>query len=323
MKRYVANTENAFSLVELLTAMSISVVLVAMMTHMIGTVTHMTVSQKQSMDSLGETRSALDRISLDWAARVRRSDVWMTGTGNFISQSTNGPSTSGTALTSGSNMFGNDTIRFLSQVPAFDGTRKLAVVGYRINPSSHTLERGVLGYNVKKTDPLTNPSHINPVLEFYPPSTTAPGSETSIPIGMLPGFATAPDVTTVPDIPNSSDFEQLSGNIFRIEFCYLRKTITSGTVTSVLSVIPPAPFSTDLIGVVVTIATLDENSRKILSNDQMVSLTKALPDAAEGDDTQSKWITTINKPGFAATAGIPITASSAVRVYQRILLNIE
>jgi prepilin-type N-terminal cleavage/methylation domain-containing protein len=78
----------------------------------------------------------------------------------------------------------------------------------------------------------------------------------------------------------------------------------------------------DVSAVIVAIALLDTNSRKIVTN--TTSMAGALRDPVSTDFTASPpqlmaqtWTSAINSGTFAASSGIPRTAASQVRVYQR------
>jgi prepilin-type N-terminal cleavage/methylation domain-containing protein len=264
--------KRSFTLIEMLVAMVIFLILIVLTAQVFNAVSRSILGQQQRMDSLGEARFALDRLSLDWSARVKRPDV----TGSFLSQP------------------GNDQISFVSQVPAFTGTRDMSVVTYRIGTNSTTglpeLDRGVLGYNLFSTD--SAPEN-NPLLTF--------------------------PFTGVPTITSAADFEQISQAVFRIEFCFL--TQPNGSSTSLFTTHSLNLNSTNFAGIVVAVAALDLKSQKILTAAQMATLTSALPDVANGVDPQSLWLQQINSSTFAATAGVPVVTAGAVRVYQRVLLN--
>lgn len=100
-------------------------------------------------------------------------------------------------------------------------------------------------------------------------------------------------------------------------------TVNSGTVTNAVW---NRIGIQDVSAVVVAIAILDNNSRKIVTN--FTKLTTAFPDPTDTELVPvssstvptlmaKKWLDTLNKSGFAATAGIPQAAASQVRIYQR------
>jgi type II secretory pathway pseudopilin PulG len=272
------NRSRGFTLVEILVAEAIFLVLLFVVIQLIFGVIQTAEAQKKRMDALGDERQSLDRLSLDWAGRVRRSDV----TGIFTKQS------------------GNDQISFLTQVQAYSGARHLAWVTYQVNTvsqvikgsqtsSTSALMRGILGYNWASSDTT---GAANPLMTF--PLAT-------------PTLA-------------ASNYEPLANTVFRLEFCFLQQ-VPAGSVTTPFTVNNALNLnSPTLVGVVVTVAALDQQSRQILTQSQLTSLASALPRVTtDGQNPQSVWLTAINGSGFATAAGVPQTVASAVRVFQRIL----
>lgn len=259
----------AFTLVEMLVAEAVFLMLLVLALQLIFGVTQVTQTQKKQMDSFTDARQALDRMSLDWDARVRRSDLNAT----FTKQS------------------GNDEFGFLSQVAAYSGTRRLAVVSYRVNPTTYTLERGVLGYNWQATDPAPDN---NPLFKF--------------PITSIPVLA-------------ATQYELLSGTVFRMEFCFLRKVDASGASLSSYTTDSTLNLgSEDFAGVVIGIATIDEESRKKISQTQLAAMVQALPDiTTDGSDPLSVWTPIVESQNFAKTANIPQSVAASVRIFQRII----
>lgn len=123
----------AFTLVELLVAMTILTMLMLVVGKIIGMTSQSAAINSKRLDGMGQVRMALDWMGSDIAARVKRSDV---GHG---------------CIKVGGN--GNDLLGFYSEVDAYSGGRKIAAVGYRIqepNPAPtrgqpFQLERGVEG----------------------------------------------------------------------------------------------------------------------------------------------------------------------------------
>ena len=281
MNRFPVNSAkrgtHSFTLVEILVAIAVFAILMVVMAQLLGEVSRSLLTQQQRMTALGETRFSLDRLTLDWSARVRRPDV----NGSFTNQP------------------GNDQISFVTQVPAYSGTRAgLALVSYRIGTNTVTnlleLERGIAGFD-------QNSGGTNLILSFpYTPPT--------------------------PPIANAGDYEQISAAVFRMEFCFLTNGASGSSLTTTSSVNLP---STNLVGLVVAMAALDENSRKILTPAQMTTLVNALADVTNGVDPQSMWLQQINNGTFlnavtnAGSASVPVAVAGAVRVYQRVLLNSE
>jgi type II secretory pathway pseudopilin PulG len=289
----------AFTLVEVLVAEAVFLILLVIVVQLIFSIISIAGAQKKRMDSLGDARQSLDRLSLDWASRVRRSD----STGTFTPQSGGNYLAQGSVTGIFTKQAGNDQVGFLSQIQTYTGARRVGWVSYQVNPisqvtqgsqvtSTSALERGMFAYNWSPTD-----SGTNPLLSL--PLTAAP-------------------------VLTASNYEPLGNTIFRLEICFLQKvpavptspplfTVDSGTTLT----------STNFSGVVVAVAALDQQSRQILSQTQLAALATALPRVTtDGQDPQSLWIANMNSGTFAAaaaSAGIPKSIISAVRIYQRIL----
>ncbi len=117
------------------------------------------------------------------------------------------------------------------------------------------------------------------------------------------------------------DYKTVGSQTFRFEYNYLIKS--SPTAAAKLSI---TPWNTtlghtsingfqDVAAIVVTIAVLDNVSRKIVSN--YTALTSSLPDAQEGNAVAASWNSVVNSPTFAGTAQIPLQAATHVRIYER------
>jgi len=178
----------------------------------------------------------------------------------------------------------NDMLSFVSQIEAPTGDRSMAVVDYQINSNSagnetYKLERGALGFNWSGNSPTLN-----------------------LPLTNLPAL-------------QSTNRQTLSPGVFRLKFaCLTRETVTNAAALTNCSL----TSLTNVAAVVVAVASIDERSRKLLSEAQMRSLANALPNPTTSNpDPLSTWQAAINSPGFAAAAGIPPAAAQGVRVSQR------
>lgn len=182
----------------------------------------------------------------------------------------------------------NDTLQFYSQVDGYSGSRQVAALGYSVVANATTgylqLERGSTG-------------------TYYP---NASGITT-----LSPQFLTALTPPTAPLKPNAADYDVLSNEVFRLEFCFLLNTGALSTTSSQSS---NYTYS-DVVGLVVAIAILDNQSAKLISSTQLQNLSNDLPDCANGSDPISGWYAAIAKPGFGA--GVAPAAVQNVRVYQR------
>jgi prepilin-type N-terminal cleavage/methylation domain-containing protein len=251
-----------FTILELLVAVAIVAIVVVVAFQVIGMAWRMVTNDNKRIDAVTQARQALDRFGLDWNARVTRDDVAI-------------------ALL---NQPGNDSISFVTRMPAPTGDRSLAVVDYQINPTddggnTYKLERGALGFNWSGTDPTF-----------------------SFPMTALPTLST-------------NDRQTLSPGVFRFKYALL----TRETATNAPKLINGnATTLTNLAAVLVAVGVIDDKSRKLLSVDQMKRLADALPDPPDSNpDPLATWQTAINNPNFATNVGIPPVTVQGIKVYQR------
>jgi type II secretory pathway pseudopilin PulG len=284
----------AFTLVEVLVAEAVFLILMLVVVQLIFGVIQTAAAQKKRMDSLDDARQSLDRLSLDWAGRVRRTDV----AGAFSRQTATAQNAA------------NAQIGFLTQAQAYAGARHLSWVSYgvtnvtQVNQGSQStttpaMVRGIIGYNWSSGD--------------------------SNPTGTAASALTFPAGTTAPSITGTPTVESLANTVFRVEYCFVQQvpaTLPPATTTSAFTTNSLALNSSNLVGVVVAVAALDQQSRQILTQSQMVALGNALPSVTDGQSPQVVWTTSINNGSFAsnaAAAGVPASVASAVRVFQRVL----
>jgi hypothetical protein len=133
-------------MIEMLVAMAVLALLVVLIAQIIGMTTSSVSSSSRKLDGVTETRFALDRLGVDWAGRLDRSDV----DHRFTKAD------------------GNDDISFYSEVDGYQGARKLSVVGYRVQSVDpermYQMERGVQGTDWSTTAPLIFGSQPLPII---------------------------------------------------------------------------------------------------------------------------------------------------------------
>lgn len=187
---------------------------------------------------------------------------------------------------------GNDILQCYSYVPSAspvgDTARNIAQVTYRINEAatagSYRLQRSASGLSWTGST----------ALPFIDPTT-------------------AYQITT----PGASEFDNASDSVFRIEFSMIDK---NGNIKKSIPQVPQ-DFSNRVSAVIVTIASLDPEARKILSDPlaHLARLVEALPDSADGQVTAQKWMQTLNDTeSLSASTGVPESVLASVHVSQRI-----
>jgi hypothetical protein len=281
----------AFTLAEVLISVGVLVLLVLLATQLLNSAATITTLGHKQMDADSQARQLLDRMAIDFAQMVKRSDV------DFFAKGTVSPNSVGGSMT------GNDQIAFYSAVPGYyppaGSQSPVSLVAYRVNSDStsssyNKLERmgkGLVWNGVSLTD--------TPVV--FMPLTIGPST--------LPGGTSWPGAWPAATSSSASDaaYEVIGPQVFRFEYCYLR---TDGT----LSITPPANVS-GIAAIIADIAVIDSKSKVLLNNTQITSLAAQLSDYAASmvpGQLRNNWQNTLN-----ANTTVPRPALSGVRLYER------
>ncbi len=343
----------AFTLIELLVSVAVLVLLIVMVLELFNSATATATMSRKHIGADEAARLVFDRMGGDFSRMVRRADV------NYIFyKQANG----------GSAQPGNDAMYFYSEGPGYldpganvtnsGNASPVSLVGYRINqhnpfyPNIPVMER--LGENLTWGG-LPDTTGTNPGGMVFLPATLA-GTWTNT-------LGTPPYPS--PSTYTEEHYQVLSDMVFRMEFCFLLKSgtyVLSGTTavtgptgySNAPTAIPtsvPQPYVTgnyftgssapdltgnvyglppDLGAIVVTIAVLDNSSRKTISTGSLASLAAALGDSLSGTTTVGNvqtnppaqltaqlWQSTLRQGGFAKSINIPQPPLAQVRVYER------
>jgi len=270
-----------FTLLELLVAMMILTMLVILMVQLTNSTAHTISESNKRLDAATQCRTTLDRMAFDLAGMLVRGDVDYTF----------------------SKTAGDDSISFYCQTTGLfpPGTsvtttpRVISVVGYRVTHDATQgprLERGAKGIDWDQMvfTPLTGGTTQQPKFE-------EPNS--------LPQI----DATA----GNPSNFQILSDQVIRFEYCFLTKGDPIAHQAPQLVATFPGSLS-KVAAIVVGIAVLDKKSRVTVTD--YSKLSRAFPDAVDGQDIASLWLPVINSPDFARKTGLPLPAAQAVTVSQ-------
>jgi len=347
----------AFTIAELLISIGVLVLVVLLATQLLNSAANITTLGHKQMDTDSQARQLLDRMSVDFAQMVKRSDV------DYYLKSSATPPPIGVR-----NLLqpGNDKIAFYSTVPGYypsiGSQSPVSLVAYRVN-SQNKLERmgkGLVWNAVSTTDtpvvfmpiPLASPL---PVAEQSPPDGT-------------PTPSPSPAWSEVASTGNWSDSEVIGSQVFRFEYFYLLKgglnpsggtayaailsdtpwdtricacpTPNPPTVTPTPGTPTPAPTPPlqcchtapegmqDVAAIVVVIAVIDSKSKVLVTDAQIGTLASSLIDwgttSCPGCPTQSQWQST---PGLLASRwrstvdanaiALPRPVLSGVRLYER------
>jgi hypothetical protein len=270
-----------FTLAELLVSVGVLVLLVLLATQLLNSAATITTLGHKQMDADSQARQLLDRMAIDFAQMVKRSDV------DFFAKGTVAP------RSVGDTMPGNDRIAFYSTVPGYyppTGSQSpVSLVAYRVNSDSNSasynkmerMGKGLVWNGVSTTD--------TPVV-FVPLTFSATWSAAT--------SSTASDTA----------YELIGPQVFRFEYCYL---LTNGS----LSVAAPTDIS-GIAAIIADIAVIDSKSKVLLTDAQITTpLASSLTDYAAGmvpGQLRANWQTALD-----TNTTLPRQAVSGIRLYER------
>lgn len=346
---------HAFTLAELLVTSGVLVLLVFLTAQLLITAATVTTLGHKQMDADAQARQLLDRMAIDFAQMVKRSDV-----DYYVKSSAAAPLRRVLQP-------GNDQIAFYSNVPGYypssGAPSPVSLVAYRIyNPSPASspcgdcnklqrMGKGLVWNAVSTTD--------TPVVFLPIPLASL------LPVGELP--SPTPNPTSTPAWPQAGNmaadaaYDIAGSQVFRFEYYYIISghltpgvAATSTPPPPILSDIPwdtricscptPTPAATptptitppmlcchtapqgmqDVAAIVVDIAVIDPKSRTLVTDAQLARLNGAdgqppmLVDFSSGM-TPGQLLTQWRAALDANTIGLSRPAIAGIRVYERYL----
>lgn len=277
-----------FTLIELLVAVAVLTLLLLLVAQIVQSGSLIIGGSRKHLAADAQAREIFNRFAADLASLVRRPD-------------TDAVFTNASATNAAMIFYSESPGFFASSIPATNRS-PVSLVGYRVNAAK--LER--LGKG------LTWSGNSNvPVFLTYATNRVTTNSTPvsgSIITDVWPGISTS----------NDPDFHLQADAVFRLAFCFRKK---DGTYSFTLPVDPVSGPLSGVSSIVLTLAVLDEESRKIVNDTSKL--------AAALDDPTSADLAAGTLPGkiwqknaedvqsFATKAGIPPAAASRVRIYQR------
>jgi prepilin-type N-terminal cleavage/methylation domain-containing protein len=329
-----------FTLAEMLISVAVLTLLVLMLTQLMNNAAPIARTANKHIDTDTQARTVLDRIAVDLARMLKRTDVdyYLKGPTNYTGHG-NGHAY-GRRVQTGQQ--GSDQIAFFSQVPGYypSGAQSpVSLVAYRINsspslPSYLKLERmgkGLLWNGVSNLTNLNTQNTVYPIV-FLPQTISGIANAGK----MWSDVVNNPSNATIED----SSYETIGPGVFRFEYYYLLK---NGQLTDVpwdqtarptqTSLTNPVNIGlTDVQAIAVAIAVIDPAGRALIPPSSLFDLASDLADfrTAPGrgvggqknlGDLEYSWNTSLLtdiSAGQASTGSpVPPAASKAIRIYGR------
>jgi len=268
-------------LAELLVSIGVLVLLVLLATQLLNSAANITTLGHKQMDADSQARQVLDRMAIDFAQMVKRSDVdyYFKGSPPANTQP------------------GNDQIAFLSGVTGYQPASTVAtqqspvsLVAYRVNPSNKFERMGMgLVWN----------------------GVSIPGNASVV---FLPLTLSTISVAAVNGTTDSVYYEQIAPRVFRFEYCYLltdgTRSISPGSISGVAAIIVD-------IAVIDPKSKVLVKDSQIAS---LIAALDDYATGWGPGELRSRWQTKINNPGLIAW-GVdgppPRSALAGIRFYQR------
>ena len=271
----------------MLVAIGVLALLVLLLSQLINSAASIATLGNKRMDADSQARPLLERMALDFAQIVKRSDV------------------SYYLKTAGTPMTGNDLVGFYSAVQGYYPTTPspISVVAYRVNSDASSS----VAYNCLE--------RMGKGLDWNGASTT------SMPVVFLPLtiHGTWPSVASssaYDDIdPAKKTYEIIGPQVFRFEYYYLEKTTGNLVAYPAAWTSLPVVAIKDAAAIVVAIAAIDPKSKGLLSNSQIATLVESLPDYASGwgpGELLAQWQSALD-----GITNMPRPAISGIRLYER------
>jgi hypothetical protein len=330
-----------FTLAELLVSVFVVTLIIFMVGQLMTSATAITRTGNKHIDTDTQARVILDRMALDFAQMLKRTDV------DYYVKQRAGYNGHGNGHGWGRQRttdLGSDQIAFFSQVPGYypstGAQSPISLVAYRVNESSSSnpaylkLERMAKGLVWNAIDNNPNPNSPYPIV--FLPQTIA---------GVGRPWAPAINNDNNPNNSYDQDYEVIGPGVFRFEYYYLLK---NGWVTdwpwdrrepefeNQLTISDPEKIGlTQIEAIAVAIAVIDPAGRALIDAANSGSLADLGADMADFKsargrgvgakkigDLEAQWkgaVESAVSTGLTNSSSLPVPpeAAKAIRIYNR------
>jgi hypothetical protein len=325
----VASRISGFTLAELLVSVFVLVIIIFLVAQLMTSATAVTRIGNKHIDTDTQARVVLDRMALDFAQMLKRTDIdyFVKGPDSYNQHG------HGWGRHPPPGQLGSDQIALFSEVPGYDpssGVRgPISLVGYRVNQDATSGNRSYLRLQRLGKGLIWN-------------STPPPGNDSSNPRPMvfLPLLISDRWPAAVSGTDADIDYETIGPGVFRFEYYYLLK---NGKVTDIPWNTDSPPDHTSLAGIglgdveaiAVAIAVIDPAGRALIDAASPTSLLDLASDMADFrtspgrgvggahriGDMEDSWktvIQTVISMGQTSSGTpIPPEAAKTIRIYNR------
>src|SRR5438132_5868110 len=338
----VASRVGGFTLAELLVSVFVVTIIILMVTQLMTSATAITRTGNKHIDTDTQARVVVDRIALDFAQMLKRTDV------DYYVKQRSGYNGHGNGHGWGQGHhgdLGSDQLAFFSHVPGYypDGylsgqQSPISLVSYRVNESTSSnpaygkLERLAKGLVWNAVDTNINQNTAKYPIVFFPQTIAGIGRPW------------APAINNDNNANNSSDpdYEVIGPGVFRFEYYYLLK---NGRVTDwpwdrwdfpdQVSISSPQQIGLSQVeAIAVSIAVINPAGRALInavSPDRILDLAADMADFKNANgrgvggqkigDLEYQWKTVVESVAQTGQtpSGLPVPreAAKTIRIYNR------
>jgi hypothetical protein len=322
-----------FTLAEMLVSAAVLALIVLLVTRLVNHASIVVTHGNKHMDTESRVRQLFDRLAVDIAQMVKRTDVsYYLKNAGTTSAMGNGP----TGV--------NDRMAFFCATSGYYDASHVAynsnysVVAYRVNadPSSvsyNKVERMAKGLPLNaaySSTPSGSTSVVTPVLFLVPkpgdPYTGPASCVTTIDSSLYNGWPTTTAAYPSTDYYSSDTYQKyqlVASQVFRFEYYYLTTASPPALVAYPTSSFKDATLNwqdpktiniKDIAAIVVAVATIDPQSKKLLTDAQIQMLVTRLANYTSGGPGAllTQWQTTLN-----GVTDMPRPAIQGIRLYER------
>jgi len=315
--------ESGFTLAEMLAACAVLALVVLLMTRVTNHATTVITQGNKHMETESHARPFFDRLAIDIAQMVKRSDI-----SYFLKNASSGP------VMGGGSSGVNDRLAFFSGVQGYYAqtgyNSGYSLIAYRVNAdptktSYNRVERMAKGLPLNGAYSAPAPAATNDVTPLLFFDSVNPGiiAPTTTIDSYWPTATRQFGDVNYYSTDSSQQYELVGPQVFRFEYYYLTTASPSALVAYPTSgfkdpTLTWADANTtnikDVAAIVVAVAVIDPQSRKLLSDAQMATLITRLQNYTSGGAGAllGQWQTALN-----SSADMPRSALQGIRVYER------